>query len=518
LKLLKVNAAYENFVGKKAEEIIGKTDSEIYPEKFVAKMIADDKEVISKGLAKFNIEENIIMPDGRNIWLNANKAPFYDKNGKICGLIGISTDITEIKKANLQVETILDLFPYKAWLKDKEGNFLAVNDLLAKAVSKSKQEMIGKTDLDIYPEKHAKKFRKDDMEIMEQKKPRFFEELSYSNNLLKLHETYKAPVLNDSGEVIGTTGYTRNISDIQKSLFESKKQISFFDSIIDNVPIMLFLKDAKELRFKMINKAAEELLGLSRRTILGKSDYDIFPKKQADFFVKKDREVLSNKTGLFIEEEKINSKDKTLVISTKKIPILNEGGEPQYILGISENITEKKQMEKTIKKLAYTDEITGLPNRVLFKDRFRIATELMNRNNKKMMVVMMDFDTFKKINDEHGHDTGDRMLKLFAGRLKKTIRKADTVARFGGDEFIMALGDFSNIADMEKSAKKILDVFIEPYSIGKLKLKISGSIGIAVFPDDSKNQTDLIKFADTAMYKAKLQGGNNYCFYSNSNV
>ena len=476
-------------------------------------MTEDDMEVINKDCAKLNIEENISMPDGRNIWLNANKTPYHDKNGKVCGIICISNDITEIKKINIQVETILDSFPYKAWLKDKEGRFLAVNELLAKAVLKSKNEMIGKTDLDIYPEENAKRFWKDDFEIMRQKKAKFFEELSYSDNLLKLHETYKAPVINEAGEVIGTTGYTRDISGIQKSLFESKKQISFFDSIIDNIPIMLFLKDAKELKFKMINKAAEELLGLSRKEMLGKTDYEIFPKNQADFFVKKDRDVLNNKSNLFIEEEKITSKDKTMIISTKKIPILDENCEPLYLLGISENITEKRQLEKTIKKLAYFDEITGLPNRNLFKDRFKLAAERARRNNKKMMIIMLDFDKFKVINDKYGHDIGDKLLKSFAGRLKKIVRKTDTIARFGGDEFVMVLGDFSYTEDMEKFAKKVLDVFKEPFKIDKLKLNINGSIGISVFPNDSLNQSDLVKFADSAMYEAKMSGGNNYKFY-----
>lgn len=504
-----------NFVGKKTKEIIGKTDFDIFPENVAKIMAEDDMEVITKGQAKLNIERNISMPDGRTVWLSSNKTPYYDKNGKVCGIIGISNDITEIKKINIQVETILDLFPYKAWLKDKEGRFLAVNKLLAKAFSKSKDEMIGKTDLDIYPEEHAKKFRKDDSDIMKQKKAKFFEELTYADNLLKLHETYKAPVINAAGEAIGTTGYTRNISGIQKSLFESKQQISFFDSIIDNIPIMLFLKDAKKLKFEVINKATEELLGLSRKAMLGKTDYEIFPKNQADFFIKKDREVLNNKNNLFIEEEKISSKNKTIIISTKKIPILDENGEPTHILGISEDITEKKQLEKTIKKLAYFDGITGLPNRNLFKDRFKLAAERARRDNKKMMIVMLDFDKFKVINDKYGHDVGDKLLKSFAGRLKKIVRKTDTIARFGGDEFVMVLGDFSYTEDMEKFAKKVQDVFREPFKIDKFKLNINGSIGISVFPNDSLNHSDLIKFADSVMYEAKMGGGNNYKFYSN---
>ena len=175
---------------------------------------------------------------------------------------------------------------------------------------------------------------------------------------------------------------------------------------------------------------------------------------------------------------------------------------------------KKDILEKTIKKLAYFDEITGLPNRNLFKDRFKLAAESARRNNKKMMIVMLDFDKFKVINDKYGHDIGDKLLKNFAGRLKKIVRKTDTIARFGGDEFVMVLGDFSNTEDMEKFARKVLDVFKEPFKIDKLKLTINGSMGISVFPNDSLNQSDLVKFADSVMYEAKKSGGNNYKFYS----
>ena len=519
LKFIMVNAAYANFVGRKAEDIIGKTDFDLYAGKTAGICAECDMEVINKDCAKLNIEENISMPDGRSRWLSSNKKPYHDKMGKLCGIIGISNDISDLKMASIRVETIIDSFPFKAWLRDKEGRFLAVNDLLAKSVSKTKQEMTGKTDLElgIYPEEISKRFINDDFEIMRQKKAKFFEELAYSDNILKLHETYKAPVMDESGEVIGTTGYTRDISEIQRNLFESKKQISLFNSIIDNIPVMLFLKDAKELQFKIINKATEDLLGLSRKQMLGKTDYEIFPKKQADFFVKKDREVLKSKRNFIIEDEKITSKNNTIILSTKKIPILAENGEPLFVLGISENVTEKRELEKTIKKLAYFDEITNLPNRSLFKDRFSLAVERARRNKQKMMVVMLDFDKFKVINDKYGHDIGDKLLEVFGSRLRKIVRKIDTIARFGGDEFVMALGDFSNVSDMEKYAKKVVDVFKEPFKVNKLKLDLKGSVGISVFPDDSQNQSDLVKFADAAMYDAKKNGGNNYQFYLNLN-
>jgi diguanylate cyclase (GGDEF)-like protein/PAS domain S-box-containing protein len=513
LKFIKVNNAFENLAKKKASEIIGKTDFDIYPEANAKKMSEDDMEVLKTDKAKLNIEENILMPDGRNIWLIANKMPLHDKDGKVIGIMGISHDITELKTMSVQVETILDSFPYKAWLKDKEGHFLAVNELLAKFVSRSKKEMIGKTDFDIYPEEHAKRFREDDLAIMNSGEPKFYEEFIYDNKTTKLHETYKAPVINEIGEVIGTTGYTRDISEIQKCLFESRELNNFFNSVIDNIPIMLFLKDSKDLRFKMINKATEELLGLSREDLIGKTDYDVFPKYQADFFVKKDREALNNSTQILIEEEKITSKNKKMILSTKKLPIFDENGKPAYLLGISEDITNKKQMEKMIKKLAYYDFVTNLPNRNLFKDRFNIAVEQAKRHNKKIMIIMIDFDKFKDINDRYGHDIGDKLLKSFAARVKKIVRKTDTFARFGGDEFSMILSDFSNIEDMEKSANKIIDSFKEPFKIKEMKLSIKGSMGISIYPDDGLNQSELVRFADIAMYESKNNGGNKYQFY-----
>jgi diguanylate cyclase (GGDEF)-like protein/PAS domain S-box-containing protein len=487
------------------------------------RMASDDIEVITTDKPKLNIEESLRLPDGRNIWVIANKMPLHDKNGKVIGIMGITYDINNIKMAAIQLETILDSFPYKAWLKDKEGRFVAVNELLAKSIHKSKVEMIGKTDLDIYPKEYAKKFIEDDLKIIESKKDRFFQEISFSGNRPKLHETYKSPIINEFGEVIGTAGYTRDISKLQKELSELTRLNKLFSAVIDNIPIMLFIKDAKNLRFTVINKVMEELLGLSRKDILGKTDHDLFPKKQADFFVKKDREALKNKALTLIEEETISAKDKIVTLDTKKIPLFDENGNPICLIGISEDITEKKQMEKTIKELAYYDEITQLPNRYLFRDRFEIASEHAKRDNKKMMIAMLDFNKFKIINDEYGHNIGDKLLKSFAKRAKIIMRKTDTISRFGGDEFLFIISDFTNLEDMEKFAEKILKVFKNPFHIDDLELHIQGSMGISIFPDDSENRSDLVRYADYAMYEAKKKEKNAYEFYheakkNNSNL
>ncbi|MDD3521151.1 MAG: PAS domain-containing protein, partial [Actinomycetota bacterium] len=513
LKFTMVNNAFEKVIQKSSDCIIGKTDFDIYPEDIAKKMTEDDIEVMNNDRPKLGIEENLLLPDGKNIWVIANKIPLHDKNGEVKGIVGISYDISEIKEIELQLRTILDNFPYKAWLKDINGKYLAVNDILAKSANKIKSEMIGKTDMEIYPEELAKKYMNDDRNIMETRESRYFQEISLTNGKSALHETYKTPVINEVGEVIGTTGYTKDISKMQEELKELTRLNNLFSAVIDNIPIMLFVKDADTLRFKLINKAAEEVIGLGKNNIIGKDDYDLFPKEQADFFVEKDREALNNNKKLLIEEENLTSSKKSVTIRTKKVPILDENENPICIVGISEDITKQRQMERTIKELAYYDEITKLPNRHLFKDRFEIASEYSIRNKKKMMISMLDFDKFKIINDRYGHVVGDKLLKSFADRVKKIMRKTDTFARFGGDEFIFIISGFADNDGMKKFADKILYSFNKPFKIGDLELDIKGSMGISIFPDDAAEQDILLKFADTAMYEAKKKGGNTYVFY-----
>ncbi len=512
LRFLKVTKFYKNRVKKESKDIIGKTDFDLYPQEAASKMRKDDQEVLHNNKPKYNIEEHLFYPGKGYIWQIANKVPLHGKEGEVVGILGITYDVTELKNMHVQLETLIDNFPYSAWLKDHEGRFLAVNRLFVRSLSKSKEEIIGKRDFDILPKELALKYRNDDREIMRDKKEKTVIE-SISLDGQELYETFKTPVINEVGQVIGTAGYTKSLSEINKNLVEIKRLNNLLDSIIDNAPTMLFLKDAKELKFRMVNKATEEITGLTRDEMIGKNDYDFFPPSEAEYFTQKDRAILKNKDIIDIAEESIHAKEGKKILRTKKIPILDGEGQPEYILGISEEITKQKEMEKMIKNLAYYDDITGLANRNLFKERLRFAIEIAKRNKKKLMIVMLDFDKFKEINDTYGHDIGDKLLKSFANRTKKVMRKTDTFSRFGGDEFLICLVDFSCLGDMEKYALKILDVFQDPFKIKNITLQIKGSIGIAAYPDDAVTISDLIKFCDMAMYEAKKQGGNRYVFY-----
>ena len=163
--------------------------------------------------------------------------------------------------------------------------------------------------------------------------------------------------------------------------------------------------------------------------------------------------------------------------------------------------------------MAYHDSLTGLPNRKLFSDRLGIALAQAQRNQKKVGVAMLDLDNFKDVNDTLGHDVGDLLLKAAAERLSAALRKGDTVARFGGDEFVLILPDLKAIEDAIQVAQKIVDSFCKPFLIDTHQLVVTTSIGIAVYPNDGTDEGILLKNADIAMYQAKQAGRARYQLY-----
>lgn len=175
---------------------------------------------------------------------------------------------------------------------------------------------------------------------------------------------------------------------------------------------------------------------------------------------------------------------------------------------------ERREAEKRIIEMATHDALTGLPNRHLLQDRIEQALVHDTRSQRQMAVLFIDLDHFKTINDSLGHDIGDLLLKAVAERLLACVRGEDTVARQGGDEFIVVLNSIAESLDAAKVAQKIQDALVQPYYIHKNELHIGGSIGIAVFPDDGANAETLLKNSDVAMYHAKENGRNNYQFFT----
>jgi diguanylate cyclase (GGDEF)-like protein/PAS domain S-box-containing protein len=190
---------------------------------------------------------------------------------------------------------------------------------------------------------------------------------------------------------------------------------------------------------------------------------------------------------------------------TKELLLINEK--------LKEEIFLRLETEKRIWHMANHDALTGLPNRNLLVDRLKIALVQAKRDNHKVGVMFMDLDHFKLINDNYGHPAGDELLCLVAGKLRRATRDTDTVARMGGDEFVIILNRINSKEDAEVVAKKIIDSMKESMMVEGHEVKTSPSIGIAIYPDNGLETSMLLKNADDAMYKSKSKGRNTYNFY-----
>lgn len=217
-------------------------------------------------------------------------------------------------------------------------------------------------------------------------------------------------------------------------------------------------------------------------------------------------------SGIEIE---VMKKDGTMTVVEMSVSlILDAKGHEVGFRNLFRDVTERKKSEETIRRLAYHDPLTGLPNRLLFTDRLNMAITRAKRNRQYLAVMMLDLDYFKEINDTLGHHMGDRLLHAVGSRLTELLRKGDTIARMGGDEFLILLPEITNVEVTTTIAQKIVESFQSFFVIDNRELHITTSIGIAIYPNASDDVENLIKHADIAMYRAKGSGRNNYQLFT----
>jgi PAS domain S-box-containing protein len=270
----------------------------------------------------------------------------------------------ELKQGSFNVEesrkflsNILNALGDPVFVKDRKHRWVLLNDAFCQLMGRSREELIGKSDYEFFPQAEADVFWEKDELVFKTTETNVNEEDFSDSQGVKHAILTKKVVYKDGNGVEYIVGIITEISQLKKvmdDLQESKKQLEetriFLDSIIENIPNMVFVKDAKELKFVRLNKAGERLIGISREDMIGKSDYDFFPKEQADFFTEKDRETLKQGQAFDIPEENIHTKRGERVLHTKKVTIVDDKGRPKYLLGISEDVTEIRLSESKLKE------------------------------------------------------------------------------------------------------------------------------------------------------------------------
>jgi len=215
----------------------------------------------------------------------------------------------------------------------------------------------------------------------------------------------------------------------------------------------------------------------------------------------------------FNEYRVVRQDGQVLWLSSHARTLADASGRVRRMIGVSQDITERKHQEEEARYLAYHDTLTGLPNRRLLDDRLRQALLFAQRRDSRVALLVVDLDNFKQVNDALGHRAGDAVLREAAHRVAGCLRKADTLARHGGDEFVVVIPDLQLDADVQVVAEKILRSLEPAFRVDGREFSIGASIGVSLFPGDTGDGEALLRNADVAMYRAKQLGRNNYRFY-----
>ena len=425
-------------------------------------------------------------------------------------LVSIQMREESLRSKQREIEGIIENAPSVISMKTVDGKYVMVNHLFAEIFKLSSDDIIGRTDMDIFSNETAQEFRDNDLMVVKGKKAIQFEESALHEEILHTYISNKFPLLDNDRNVIAVCSIATDITERKKS----ELKLSLAKNVIEHANEAVVVTDLNAV-IEEVNDAYIKVSGYSREDVIG-----VNPKilqsghHDKQFYMAMWKSIID--TGSWEGEMWDRRKSgevypKNLSIST----VYDDQGQACKYVGIFSDITERKETERQLKHLAYYDALTSLPNRVMFYDRLQQAVSSAKRDDHLLAIMMVDLDRFKHVNDTLGHDAGDEVLVVVAKQLKSLLRDSDTVSRIGGDEFKIILTDIKSPEEASIVAQKIIDTLRQPIQLKGKMATIGASIGIAIYPEDGNEIDQLIKYADMALYKAKESGRDCYLYFSN---
>jgi diguanylate cyclase (GGDEF)-like protein/PAS domain S-box-containing protein len=298
--------------------------------------------------------------------------------------------------------------------------------------------------------------------------------------------------------------------ELEEALRESE---ALHRNLVETSQDLVWRCDA-EGRYTFLNQACEKIYGYRVEEMLGKRFTEFMTPELADRDMKEFMRLLEGGEVSGYETTHISKSGDEIHMLFNARTLFDSAGREVGTQGTAHDNTKRKQAEETIKHLAYHDALTGLANRTLFQDRLTVALAQARRKKQTAAVMFLDLDRFKAVNDTVGHALGDHLLQGVAERLTGLVRDGDTVARVGGDEFALLLQEVERAEEVAEVAERVLDALRQPWVLNGQEFRITTSIGIAMFPNDGEDADSLLRNADTAMYRAKEQGRDNFQLYT----
>jgi diguanylate cyclase (GGDEF)-like protein/PAS domain S-box-containing protein len=295
-----------------------------------------------------------------------------------------------------------------------------------------------------------------------------------------------------------------DITEQRRAEQDRDRNREFLDLIIENVPITIFAKKVSDRRYVLANRACEEFWGIPRHEILGRTAWEIYSKDEAERITVRDEELLRSHEPLFDVHSFTTPGNATRIVNSKRLLVRSEDGKGKYLIGLIEDVTERRKAEERIAYLAYHDVVTDLPNRPAFTERLTSVLDRSAESGKRFAVLSIDLDRFKEVNDVFGHSIGDALLREVSRRLQTATRDV-FLARVGGDEFMVIAMDDAQPSNAKVLAAKLLAAVADDILVVGNPFRIGLTIGIAVYPSDGQDATTLLANADAALYRAKAE-------------
>ncbi len=295
---------------------------------------------------------------------------------------------------------------------------------------------------------------------------------------------------------------------------ELSRTRAFLDAVISNVPTPIIVKDAADLRYLLVNKAAEKFFGVEAANLIGKTSHDVFETSVANDIRDRDLAMLNSGQEAFFDEHSVMTPaGETRIITTTRLPVAGPDGKPQYLISVLHDVTQRKRDEARIAYMAHHDTMTGLPNRAAFNECLSAMIDMARASNDSFAVLCADVDRFKSINDAFGASIGDELLRQLSSRLEDACQGA-FLARLGGDEFAVISPTGAQPAIAEALAGRLRAAAAAGYEIDGHSIAVSLTLGATIFPTDAQDVAGLLANADIALSRAKSEERGSVRFFS----